>query len=113
VIPFCSLKRSIISHFISILSPIYIFFFFPLLFFQIQTSRVSEPDSKRRKIKIAASQQRPVFSGSCPLNRFQIPPGYRWDGLDRSNGFEAKWFLRQNEISAQSVDAYRWSTENM
>ncbi len=44
---------------------------------------------------------------------FILAPGYRWDGIDRSNGFEAKLYLKQNAQSAQDVDAYRWSTENM
>lgn len=68
---------------------------------------------KKRRVHRAAQQKRPTYVGAAPLNRFQILPGYRWDGLDRSNGFEAKWFLKKNEQSAQSVDAYRWSTENM
>ena len=42
-----------------------------------------------------------------PPNRFDIPPGPHWDGIDRSNGFERKYFQKLANIEARKETAYR------
>ncbi|GME98560.1 hypothetical protein B5S31_g5051 [[Candida] boidinii] len=54
---------------------------------------------------------RKLYTGPHPQNRFNIKPGYRWDGVDRSNGFENKWFDKQAEIREKQILSYTLAEE--
>ncbi|KAI8342004.1 Pre-mRNA-splicing factor of RES complex-domain-containing protein [Chlamydoabsidia padenii] len=56
---------------------------------------------------------RPMYKGPWKPNRFMIQPGYRWDGVDRSNGYEDQFLLQQNKNKSLAAEAHAWSTEDM
>ncbi|CAG8607879.1 6142_t:CDS:2 [Rhizophagus irregularis] len=66
---------------------------------------------KKNKKRI---NERPRYQGPpAPPNRFNIQPGFRWDGIDRSNGFERQYFEKQNARATLANEAYKWSVEDM
>ncbi|KAJ1331706.1 pre-mRNA-splicing factor CWC26 [Microdochium nivale] len=54
---------------------------------------------------------RPVYQGAGAPNRYGIRPGYRWDGVDRSNGFEAERFKAINRRERNKGLEYSWQMD--
>ncbi|RUS19927.1 Pre-mRNA-splicing factor CWC26 [Endogone sp. FLAS-F59071] len=75
--------------------------------------RWNDPAAAFLTQKKSKGPKKPAYKGSWPPNRFGIPPGYRWDGVDRSNGFERELFARQNTRTARAAEAYAWASEDM
>jgi pre-mRNA-splicing factor CWC26 len=72
--------------------------------------------SKRKTNGGAAEMQnvRPVYKGPPPKpNRYGIRPGFRWDGVDRGNGFEDRLLARRYNQQHQKELAYRMSSADM
>ncbi|KAF2226507.1 Pre-mRNA-splicing factor of RES complex-domain-containing protein [Elsinoe ampelina] len=55
--------------------------------------------------------RRKVYEGAAEPNRYGIKPGYRWDGVDRSNGFERKWFAARNKQQSTKELEYAWEMD--
>ncbi|KAI5794481.1 Pre-mRNA-splicing factor of RES complex-domain-containing protein [Peziza echinospora] len=54
---------------------------------------------------------KPLYQGAAPPNRYGIKPGHRWDGVDRGNGFEKKWFQARGKQAANKELEYAWQMD--
>jgi pre-mRNA-splicing factor CWC26 len=65
--------------------------------------------TKKKKGKSVTGK--PLYQGSFPPNRYGIRPGYRWDGVDRGNGFEKQWFAARNKKKDREDLEYAWQMD--
>ncbi|KAK3324197.1 putative pre-mRNA splicing protein [Cercophora scortea] len=73
----------------------------------IEAGEVSAGGKRKGGVK----GRRPVYKGAAPPNRYGIKPGYRWDGVDRGNGFEAERFKAINRKERVKGLEYAWQMD--
>ncbi|KAJ9298994.1 hypothetical protein DTO271G3_3236 [Paecilomyces variotii] len=64
--------------------------------------------SKKEGVSVSG---KPLYKGAFQPNRYGIRPGHRWDGVDRSNGFEKEWFAARNRKERISALEYQWQMD--
>ncbi|RMZ81473.1 hypothetical protein DV738_g2279, partial [Chaetothyriales sp. CBS 135597] len=52
-----------------------------------------------------------VYQGHAAPNRYGIKPGWRWDGVDRGNGFEKQWFQARAQKARNTDLTYQWQED--
>lgn len=78
-----------------------------------QQERADDPALAFLTKKRVAGPQKPKYKGPYPPNRFNIAPGYRWDGVDRGNGFEKLLFERKSALQRREQEARAWGQSDM
>jgi len=68
---------------------------------------------RKKKAKVVGKVKvLPKYSGpQPPPNRFNIWPGYRWDGVVRTNGFETKLLTRDVKKNVEEMEAYQMNLD--
>jgi len=63
---------------------------------------------KKNEKKVGKVKRFPRYTGpQPPTNRFGIWPGYRWDGVVRTNGFENKLLTKDVKRNVEENEAYK------
>ena len=54
---------------------------------------------------------KPLYQDATMPNRYGIRPGYRWDGVDRGNGFEKEYIMAGNRRKDLQRLDYAWQMD--
>lgn len=68
---------------------------------------------RQKEREKGGSKGKPIYKGPYPPNRYNIKPGYRWDGVDRSNGYEKNLMEKNAAKIASEEESYRWATRDL
>jgi pre-mRNA-splicing factor CWC26 len=69
---------------------------------------------QKKKVSKSSAPKMPSYTGPAPPpNRFGIPPGYRWDGVDRSTGFEKTMGQAGNARKMRDLASFQYGREDM
>lgn len=79
-----------------------------------QSQQTSSSSSSSTSQQTNSKRSKPLYRGpSAPPNRFNILPGYRWDAIDRGNGFENLLLKKLSSRQSFKDDEYKWSVSDM
>lgn len=65
-----------------------------------------EKDKEKRSVT-----GRPLYKGSARPNRYSILPGWKWDGVERGNDFESRWFKARNAKGDRKALEWNWQMD--
>ena len=74
---------------------------------EILKSRVRSEDPMSQILAPKTESSKNHRAKRANSNRFDIKPGLRWDGVDRSNGYEKRIMSIENEKNARIENQYR------
>ena len=72
---------------------------------------IGDVDDGSSRGVVKAVPKKKVYQGAAPPNRYGIAPGWRWDGVDRGNGFEKEWFQARSKKSRNEELSYQWAMD--